>query len=80
MNDLYDKADASGEKRGEAVQAGGVLEERWRWRVLSAKVLPHFTRTTLMAPQQASQLQVQILLSMDIVWSAAKSLQLWPKL
>ncbi|KAK9903582.1 hypothetical protein WJX75_009266 [Coccomyxa subellipsoidea] len=58
---------ASGEKRDEAVQAGGVLEERWRWRVLSAKVLPHFTRTTLMAPQQASQLQGAIEMRM---WAA----------
>ncbi len=61
-------AGASEESDGGRVQPGGVLDERFRWRVLSAKALPHFTGTALMAPQQSSQLQVPVLVVLHF-WS-----------
>ncbi len=64
-------AGPSGGKTGQAAVAGGVLDERWRWRVLSAKVLPQYSgATSLMAPQQASQLQVTLVLEIEWPCSA----------
>ncbi len=54
-----DGAGPSEDRGGRLSVAGGVLDERWRWRVLSAKALPHFSGpAALMAPPQATQLQV----------------------
>lgn len=54
-----DGAGPSEERGGGLKEAGVVLDERWRWRVLSAKALPHFSGpAALMAAPQATQLQV----------------------
>ena len=43
-----------------AATAGGVLSQRWRWRLLSAAVLPDYSRRDrLLAPAQALQLRVR---------------------
>lgn len=48
---------------GADAAAGGVLGQRWRWRLLSAAVLPDYSRREhLLAPAQALQLRVSPLL------------------
>ncbi|EIE23245.1 hypothetical protein COCSUDRAFT_63601 [Coccomyxa subellipsoidea C-169] len=68
-------AGASEESDGGRVQPGGVLDERFRWRVLSAKALPQFTVTALMAPQQSSQLQGAIEMRMWAALDAAEEVE-----
>ena len=44
---------------GASVATGGVLGQRWRWRLLSMSVLPGYgERDALLAPAQALQLRV----------------------
>jgi hypothetical protein len=52
---------ASADMSLEAKLSGGILGERWRWRVLSAVLLPHCSRRgEVIAPEQASQLRVRL--------------------
>ncbi|BDA50233.1 probable mediator of RNA polymerase II transcription subunit 14 at N-terminal half [Coccomyxa sp. Obi] len=65
------EAGPSEERGGGVKAAGGVLDERWRWRLLSAKALPHFSGlAALMAPPQATQLQGAIEMRM---WAASEA-------
>ncbi|CAL8465259.1 g4794 [Coccomyxa elongata] len=65
------EAGPSEERGGGLKEAGGVLDERWRWRVLSAKALPHFSGpAALMAAPQATQLQGAIEMRM---WAASEA-------